>query len=360
MSKALKVIVGVVASIAIPFVAPYVAQSIGLSAAVSGALGATATSAAISSGLAGAALGAANAALTGGNVGKGALFGGLGGGLKGYTGFKALAGTAPVAAPGLTSAQLGIDTINQQAAAAGLSSGAAPGLTSAQLGIDTINQQAAAAGLSSGAAATGGQTFLSGIKEGLVKTFSPENVLQAGLQLGSSALAGSGMTGAERRAFAAQEEEARRVADMTRAADQTRFNEATRMLNEARYFDPEYMGLQSARREQQRGGIAKAEALRGMSGSERVAEARRRDLGISRNVGTAYDVGYGAGVEGSLKARSAGLANLPSATGAAGQTAYQNLSAMYDAGETRRRQRAADIGRMFGSFTGKEQSERKG
>lgn len=356
MSKALKVIVGVVASIAIPFVAPYVAQSIGLSAAVSGALGATATSAAISSGLAGAALGAANAALTGGNVGKGALFGGLGGGLKGYTGFKALAGpSAGGAASGAGGAAATAPTT-----VAATAPGAAPGLTSAQLGIDTIGQQAAAAGLSSGAAATGGQTFLSGIKEGLVKTFSPENVLQAGLQLGSSALAGSGMTGAERRAFAAQEEEARRVADMTRAADQTRFNEATRMLNEARYFDPEYMGLQSARREQQRGGIAKAEALRGMSGSERVAEARRRDLGISRNVGTAYDVGYGAGVEGSLKARSAGLANLPSATGAAGQTAYQNLSAMYDAGETRRRQRAADIGRMFGSFTGREQSERKG
>ena len=363
MSKALKIVVGVVASIAIPFVAPYVANALGMSAAISGALGATAGSitaagATIAGGLTGAALGAANAALTGGKIGRGALFGGLGGGLGGYNnptaGIKSIGATAPTI--GSAAGPAGSTVQGVGGATGGSLSGAAASTTATGAASGAAGPLATA-GSTGGAAASGTQTFLSGIKQGLGEVFTPKNIVQAGLQLGSSALAGSGMSGAERRAFAAQEAEARRVADMSRATDQMRFDEATKMLNDARYFDPEYMGLQSARKEQQRGAIGKAEALRGMSGSERIAEARRRDLGTSRNVGTAYDVGYGAGVEGRLKTRAAGLSGLPTANGL---DALGKLQDAYGVADERRTKRARDIGRMFGAFTGNEQSERKG
>ena len=375
MSKALKIVVGVVASIAIPFVAPYVANALGMSAAISGALGATAgaitaTGATIAGGLTGAALGAANAALTGGKIGKGALFGALGGGLGGYNnptaGIKGAAGAAGATAPAVGTLAEPAGSVVQSATGAtggGLSGAAANTATGAATSGATTGALAAAGGAMTGAAGaapaatSGTQTFLSGLKSAAGEVFSPKNVMQAGLQLGSSALAGSGMSGAERRAFAAQEAEARRVADMGRATDQMRFDEATKMLNDARYFDPEYMGLQSARKEQQRGAIGKAEALRGMSGSERVAESRRRDLGTSRNVGTAYDVGYGAGVEGRLKTRSAGLANLPVANGLDALGKLQNA---YGVADERRTKRIEEIGTLFGGFTGRKKAEAKG
>lgn len=360
MSKALKVVVGVVASIAIPFLAPKIAASLATSLGI-GSVMTTAAGTTIASGLTGAALGAANAALTGGDIGKGALFGGLGGGLRGYSGFQAstappIGATAPTVS---TAAGPAGSTVQGVGGATGGSLSGAAASTTATGAASGAAGPLATAGSTGGAAASGGQTFLSGIKQGLGEVFTPKNIVQAGLQLGSSALAGSGMSGAERRAFAAQEAEARRVADMSRATDQMRFDEATKMLNDARYFDPEYMGLQSARKEQQRGAIGKAEALRGMSGSERIAEARRRDLGTSRNVGTAYDVGYGAGVEGRLKTRGAGLANLPTGN-TAGLDALGKLQNAYGTADERRRQRAAEIGTLFGGFTGRTQAGSKG
>jgi hypothetical protein len=344
MSKALKVIVGVVASIAIPFVAPYIAGALGASTAVASALGVSAaTGAAVAGGLTGAALGAANAALTGGKIGRGALFGALSGG---FAGFK-----DPTA--GIKGATASGTSLGLQGGASTLSANAAP---SAVAGTTAAAGTAAAGTAATGAAAAPPsfvQSVTDGFKKAVGTVFSPENISQAGLQLGASALAGSGLSAEERRALAAQQSEAQRVTDMGRASDQMRFDQATQMLNDARYFDPEYMGLQSARKEQQRGAISKAEALRGMTGDQRVAEERRRDLGIARNVGTAYDVGYGSGVDSQMRTRTAGLANLPGG-GASGLTAMGTLQSSYDLADKRRRQRVEDIGGLFGGFTGKK------
>jgi hypothetical protein len=345
MSKALKVIIGVVVSIAIPFVAPYIAGALGASAGIATALGVSATAGAtIAGGLVGAGLGAANAALTGGKIGRGALFGALGGAVGGFK--------DPTA--GIKGATASGTSLGLQGGASTLSANAAP---SAVAGTTA----ATAAGTAAGTAATGAaaappgfvQSVTNGFKQAVGTVFSPENISQAGLQLGASALAGSGMSAEERRALAAQQSETQRVTDMGRASDQMRFDQATQMLNDARYFDPEYMGLQSARKEQQRGAISKAEALRGMTGDQRVAEERRRDLGIARNVGTAYDVGYGSGVDSQMRARTAGLSNLPSG-GANGLTSMATLQSSYDLAEKRRRQRVEDIGGLFGGFTGRK------
>ena len=345
MSKALKVIVGVVASVAIPFVAPYIAGALGASTAVAGALGVSAaTGAAVAGGLTGAALGAANAALTGGKIGRGALFGALGGGIGGFN--NPMAGIKGATASGTS---LGL-----QGGASTLSANAAPSAVAGTTAATGAAATGAAAGGTTAAAAPGFvQSVTNGFKQAVGTVFSPENISQAGLQLGASALAGSGMSAAERRALAAQQSEAQRLTDMSRASDQLRFDQATQMLNDARYFDPEYMGLQSARKEQQRGAISKAEALRGMTGDQRVAEERRRDLGIARNVGTAYDVGYGTGVDSQMRARTAGLANLPGG-GITGLTSMGTLQNSYNLAEERRRKRVEDIGGLFGGFTGKK------
>jgi hypothetical protein len=351
MSKALKVIVGVVASIAIPFVAPYIAGALGASTAVASALGVSAaTGAAVAGGLTGAALGAANAALTGGKIGRGALFGALGGGVGGFN--NPMAGIKGATAAAGTTAAGTAGTLTEPAGSVVQGAGGAGGSLSGA-GAAGSTTGAAAGGTTAAAAPGFIQNVTSGFKQAVGSVFSPENISQAGLQLGASALAGSGMSAEERRALAAQQSEAQRLTDMGRASDQLRFDQATQMLNDARYFDPEYMGLQSARKEQQRGAISKAEALRGMTGDQRVAEERRRDLGIARNVGTAYDVGYGSGVDSQMRARTAGLANLPGG-GTTGLTSMGTLQNSYNLAEERRRKRVEDIGGLFGGFTGKK------
>jgi hypothetical protein len=62
-----------------------------------------------------------------------------------------------------------------------------------------------------------------------------------------------------------------------------------------------------------RGSVLKGEALRGLTGQRREAEERRFQLGTARNVGTAYQQGYGTGVAGRTQTRAAGITALPTA-----------------------------------------------
>jgi hypothetical protein len=167
------------------------------------------------------------------------------------------------------------------------------------------------------------------------------------------------MTSAEEAMMRAQRQEMKRAQEANDAIFNTRRDEALKLINEANYYDPEYMGLQSARQEQLRGARSKQAGLRGLNTPARTAEARRYDLGTSRNTGTAYDSGYQRGVQQRTATRAAGLAQLP--PGYQTTTAdYTALAGRMDQAEERRRQRARDIGNLFGDFSGSREAQSTG
>jgi len=383
MSKSLKTIVAVAASIAIPFAAPAIASSIGLSAAI----GATAGSA-----LVGAGLGAANASLTGGDIGRGALMGGIGGGVGGYTQPTGVAGGA-VGGTGLTSPTAA--TTGSQYA---LTGGGGTGLTMGGAGAGLSYGGEAAGALGGAATGTAAGTGLSGAATdyaftpdyslaftaptattgiagtagtagtaGAPRTFTealsrtgdaikakfadPKNLadmtLRAAGQLAGSALAGSGLSPEEEALLGQQTEELRQLQQTNQALFNQRLEQAQSLAGESKYFDPEYFGLQRARKAQTAGAVAKRAGLRGLTGERRQAEGRRYDLETGRNTGTAYDVGFGATIAPRLQTQQAGLAAMP------GYMDYRTpaLTAQLGAQGVARTRRAEDregIADMFG------------
>ena len=350
MSKSVKKIIGVVAAIAIPFAAPAIAGSIGISSAVTSALGVSAaTGATIGSALTGAALGAGSAALTGGDWRRGALMGGIGGGISGYLDPATAAGLREVSVTGSRYA---------------LAPGTAAGFTTAPVAATAAAPAAgaaapAAAGGTTPAAGAGGAAAPTTVTERIRAAFTPEKVadftLRAAGQLAGSALAGEGLSADEQALLNAQTEELAWLQQNNRALFEQRLREAQDLLGEARYFDPEYFGLQAARRQQLAGAAAEREQLRGLTGTRRAAEQRRIRLGTARNVGTAYDVGFGTGVSGRLQTRQAGLAQMPT-TAPATYGGYEGLLQSYQQARTGREAGLEGMGDLFGSFTGRRQA----
>ena len=402
MSNSVKMIVGVVAAVAIPFAAPALAAMVMSSAALPAlagaatALGTTGTSAII-----GAGLGAASAAATGGDIGKGALFGGLGGGLGGLSkGLQAgqtlgqaargttVAATTPGAAAGaVPQATQSVLTPEgyaaygaQQAAAggvnsgfntssylAGLNTGTAPGTAGQLAGLTgqvPYSPSPAAVGTPAAAPAqTFGQRFSTGVKNAWGEMTSPENLgnvaVEGGKYLAGSLAAGSGMSSQEEAMMQAQQRELKRAQEANESVFNQRRDEATKMLNEAAYYDPEYMGLQRARDAQLQGARAKKAGLRGLGSGARQAEGRRYDLGTARATGSAYDEGYQTGIEQRTKTRAAGIAALPPGYDMTTSN-YATLAQQGNQAEDRRRTRARDIGNLFGDFSGTRRAESTG
>jgi len=403
MSKAVKQIVSVAAMIAIPYFAPIIAGSTAL-AGISAAIGSTATSA-----LVGAGLGAANAAVTGGDVGRGALMGGISGGVSGYmqtptpTTTTTTAG-APVydynaatnsmvldpsyaSAPGLSNvpvealsaANATVDPISSlnvsqdftgvDKAYALQGSEAAFGTSAATSAADVANRAAdfnaaaaaptaAAAAPAAAPAAAAPQTFAEAVRAvpgAIASKFSDPKVLadltlRAAGSIAGSLIAGDGMSDQEKRLLQAQTDELRKLQESNKALFDQKLQAAQDLIGESKYFDPEYFGLQRARRAQLAGAKAKQAGLRGLTGSRRASEERRLDLATGRDTGTAFDQGYGVGVQGRLQTRQAGLSAMPAYPSA--DSGFTNLRAAYDAANTRRRDSISDFGKLYGSFTG--------
>jgi hypothetical protein len=126
-----------------------------------------------------------------------------------------------------------------------------------------------------------------------------------------------------------------------------RLEQAQALIGESKYFDPEYFGLQSARRAQTRGAVAKRAGLRGLTGERRAAEARRFDLETGRGTGTAFDQGFQSAITPRLQTQQAGLAGMP------GYMPYQTpaISGQLYAQGVARQRRAEDregIADLFG------------
>jgi hypothetical protein len=176
--------------------------------------------------------------------------------------------------------------------------------------------------------------------------------LRAAGQLAGSAVAGDGLSGEERGLLDTQTAELKELQKNNVALFNERIEQARGLVGESKYFDPEYFGLQRARRTQIAGATAKRAGLRGLEGGRRTAEGRRFDLATARDTGTAFDQGFGAGVQGRLATTQAGLslypASYPSSMGD-----YMNLSRAYDTAENRKIREQSQIGTLFGSLTGR-------
>ena len=411
MSKAVKTIVGVAAAVAIPFAAPMIAQSAALSGLV-GSLGVTGTSA-----LVGAGLGAASSAVTGGDIGRGALMGGIGGGIGGYTAAPAApvapstispeaiaaanATADPIAALNASQGWTNVDPAYLASIGGGGAAAAAPGLDTS--GLSGAMQTPAGAqptgelgaGLRAPGAGVGVQapagpdaalgtglrmpagtaaaptaapsTFaqaLSKVPGQIAAKFSDpkalaDMTLRAAGQLAGSALAGSGLSAQEQALLDAQTQELRTLQQTNADLFRQRLEQAQGLIGESRYFDPEYFGLQRARQVQLAGARAKRAGLRGLEGEQRAAEARRFDLATGRDVGTAYDVGFGTGVQGRLQTMQTGIGLMPTGYPSA-MGDFANLQRAYAGAGEQRERRQQQIGSLFGSLTGEQKAKKKG
>lgn len=140
-------------------------------------------------------------------------------------------------------------------------------------------------------------------------------LLKAAGQIAGSYIAPETMSPEERELL----DKSRAELEQLRTTNQELFKEkldaARQLVQDANYFDPEYFGLQRARKMQQAGSALEREALAKIPRQRaglRAAEQRRIRLGTSREAGTAYDTGFTAGIDAQTKARTAGLNLFPS------------------------------------------------
>jgi len=173
-------------------------------------------------------------------------------------------------------------------------------------------------------------------------------ILKAAGSLAGAYMAGPGTSPEEQAIIQQQADELRRLQETNMDLFRQRLEWAQAITGEARYFDPEYFGLQSARAAQQRGATAMREQTRGLSGNRREAEMRRGRLATARSVGTAFDEGYTRGAAGRLDALQTGVGLLPPS---APSTNYGELWNMYSDTAKRRRDAQADTGALISSIT---------
>jgi hypothetical protein len=196
-------------------------------------------------------------------------------------------------------------------------------------------------------------------KELMNKITSPATLadltLRAAGMLAGSALAGQGLTDEELQLVEQIKEDLGRQQQENEQLFRERLEHAQGLIGESKYFDPEYFGLQRARRAQNAGARAKRAGLRGLTGDRRTAEGRRYDLATARDTGTAFDQGYLTGVSGRLQTMQAGLNAMPTQF-PSNASSYSNLANLYSTGENRRRTTAGDIGDFFGTLTGSNTS----
>ena len=278
MGKVVGKIAKVAAVVAVGYFAPQIAAKLApalLGKAAGGAVMASTLGKAAASAVVGAGIGAAGGAV--GVPGLSAKSGALAGGMSGLFGGKPALGGAPA------------NTATDLAARAAQETG----MTAAQ---------SVGAGLTTaGTAGAAGAAGIAGLGAGL-KAAAP-------LALGATLAGGLGGSGGQQ----GEQAELERLREANARFTGERFSQAQRLLSEADRLDPDYMGRQAASEAMIRGSVLKGQALRGLTGPQREAEERRFQLGTARNVGTAYQQGYGTGVAGRAQSRLAGISSIPTA-----------------------------------------------
>ena len=369
MSKKVKMALGVAAAIAMPFYVPAIVGT--------GGLGLTGMSSVLGGAAVGAAGGALSANLTGGDWRKGAALGALGGGFAGYAPAptvpsEPLAGlgggvpppsstlptspmpglgggpvpTGPAPLPGLGGAPTLPPSVTDttgflaQTAAPTLE-GATAGGTAAlpQSVTDTSGFLSRSAQATAATPPPTGGGFFSGVSETLG---GPSVYVPAGISLASGYM---GEKKAEE-AQAAQEAEIRRQQQQQEAVFARKQALAESLAQQAEAVNPEYFGLQSARRAQAAGAMATRaaeEATPFYKPGLRMAEKRRGELATARTTGTAYDVGYGTGVEAKRGLTESAIRSMPEAP-------MSGLASYYGTQAAGQRQAGMDVGGLFGDI----------
>jgi hypothetical protein len=200
-------------------------------------------------------------------------------------------------------------------------------------------------------------TALRAVPGEIANTFSdPKRLadltLRAGGALAGSLIVGQGLNPDEQKLLDAYTAEMAELQKTNKELFNQRMEQAMALAGDAKYFDPEYFGLQRARRTQIAGARQKQAGLRGMEGPERAVLERQYDLGISRNVGTAYDQGYLTGVQGGMATRQAGLSALPQSQ----PVSFQGVADIYKQSDARRAQQLSNFNQLYGAFTGSTRS----
>jgi hypothetical protein len=174
--------------------------------------------------------------------------------------------------------------------------------------------------------------------------------LKAAGAIAGSYMAGDGMTPEELQLFDMYREDLQQEREQNPKLFEQRLASAQQLLGDAKYFDPEYFGLQRARRAQIAGARAKRAGLRGLSGDRRAAEARRFDLETGRLTGTAFDSGFQSAIGPRLQTMQAGLQMMPNPNEY--RPSYANLSSALQNARTNRATADRGYARLFGAFTG--------
>ena len=331
MGKVVGTIAKVAVIAAIAYFAPPLAAKVApalLGAKVGGAILASKLGATIAASAVGAGIGAAGGAvgIPGLDAKTGAFAGLVGGsGLFGAPQTSMQGALSNLGIGAKTSALSGIPTVGTAGAggitgttlaggagtaAGGLSVGAgtaAGGITGTTLGGSLGGAGTAAGGLSVGTAGMAPISASAGAGGGLLSNL-PSGLKAVAPQLLAAGLVGSGMSAGMK----AQQAELDKARASNSAFTQERFSQAQRLLGEADYFNPEYMGRQAGQAALIRGSIQETEGTRGLTGARRLAEQRRFRLGTSRNVGTAFQQGFGTGVDNRTRTRYAGIQSIPS------------------------------------------------
>lgn len=183
-----------------------------------------------------------------------------------------------------------------------------------------------------------------------IADWATRNAGTLGSLVGSRLTGGDGGMSSDERALLQQQlDELQRAQAGNRTLFDQRMQQAQALGGEARYFDPEYFGLQRARRAQLAGAKAKRAGLRGLTGPARLSEQRRFDLATARDVGTSFDEGYLTGTRGRLGTMEAGLRAMPTSYPTT-SSEYSNLRETYSEAQERARRQARDIGGLIGSI----------
>ena len=139
------------------------------------------------------------------------------------------------------------------------------------------------------------------------------------------------------------------------AAYQLKLKESQEYIQNAKNINPSYWAQQSANQAQISGARGLAETYRDdrMAGlrspSYYASERRRANIGMGQNIGTAYDRGYGAGLNLRDSSIQRGLGMIPNAprTGIEGQSQLSNMYANLDSARASAGQGAAQMASYF-------------
>ena len=301
-----KKVLAVAAMVAIPIAAPAIASSIAasgvLGAAISGAM-ATTAGAVISSAIVGAGLGAITAKVTGGSVRAGAIGGAIAGGIGGYGARANFGQAAPQGnVTGMDLASSSTSNIGQAGD---------PLLRNVAYTSGGLNPQNAVittgggtSGLSSGGFVESMKAGLSDVGQKVVsKITSPDAIANAVLQVGgavaSDAIVGTPDNAEEQAAIEEYKAELQALRQKDEAAFNAKMDAAKAHMVQAGYYDPNYFGLQSANR----AAIVEGRRLRDFERSAALrtgglsqGERRRAMLQGGLNIQSAYDRGFGTGI----------------------------------------------------------------